>query len=142
VLEKLVRARLLRPVERADGTERAYELAHEYMIGQIALGPEAVARKEAEELLRQGVDNWQRFGSLLSIETFEVIDGQRDRLRLGAEAQELMLRSGLRHGRSVAHWLARMENAKKALALTQGVLLTPQGEPARQSLSAVARDVR
>jgi len=141
VLEKLVRARLLRPVERADGTERAYELAHEYMIGQIALGPEAVARKEAEELLRQGVDNWQRFGSLLSIETFEVIDGQRDRLRLGAEAQELMLRSGLRHGRSVAHWLARMENAKKALALTQGVLLTPQGEPARQSLSAVARDV-
>jgi len=141
VLKKLVRARLLRPVERTDGTERAYELAHEYMIGQIALSPEAVARKEAEELLRQGVDNWQRFGSLLSIETFELIDGQHDRLRLGAEAQELMLRSGLRHGRSVIHWLVWMENAKKALALTQGAPLTPQGEPARRNLSAAARDV-
>jgi len=144
VLEKLVRARLLRPVEWAidSGTEstRAYELAHEYLIAEIALSPEAVARKEAEELLRQGVDNWQRFGSLLSVETFELIDGQRDRLRLDAEAQELMLRSGLRHGASVAQWLARVEDGERALTLTQEALLTPQGEPARQSLSAAARD--
>ena len=66
VAEKLVRSRLLRPVERSDTAERAYELAHEYLIAEIALSPEAVARKEAEELLRQGVDTWHRFGALLS----------------------------------------------------------------------------
>ena len=140
VLEKLVRARLLRPVERAEA-ERAYELAHEYLIGEIVLGPEAVARKEAEELLRQGVDNRRRFEALLPAETFALIDAQCDRLRLDAEAQELMLRSALRHGASVGPWLVRMENAEQALALTQEALLAPQGEPARRSLSAAAGDI-
>ncbi|UCC62160.1 MAG: SUMF1/EgtB/PvdO family nonheme iron enzyme, partial [Anaerolineae bacterium] len=140
VLEKLVRARLLRPVERAEA-KRAYELAHEYLIGEIALSPEAMARKEAEELLRQGVDNWQRFGALLPAETFALIDAQRDRLRLDVEAQELMLRSALRHGASVGYWLVRMEDAEQALALTQEALLAPQGEPARRSLSVAAGDV-
>jgi formylglycine-generating enzyme required for sulfatase activity len=141
ILEKLVWARLLRPVESAEAAGRAYELAHEYLIAEITLSPEAVARKEAEELLRQGVDNWQCFGALLSAETFALIDAQRDRLRLGAEAQELMLRSALRHGRSVGDWLARVENEEHALALTQEALLTPQGEPARRGLSTAAGDV-
>ena len=141
ILEKLVWARLLRPVESAEAAGRAYELAHEYLIAEITLSLEAVARKEAEDLLRQGVDNWQRFGALLSAETFALIDAQRDRLRLGAEAQELMLRSALRHGRSVGDWLARVENEEQALALTQEALLTPQGEPARQSLSTADGDV-
>ena len=141
VLEKLVRARLLRPVEQAEAVARAYELAHEYLIAKIALSPEAVARKEAEELLRQGVDNRQRFGSLLSIETFELIDAQRDRLRLDAEAQALMLQSGLRHGVSVGHWLARMEDEEKALALAGEALLTPEGERARESMGAEAGDL-
>jgi hypothetical protein len=140
VLEKLVRARLLRPVERAEA-ERAYELAHEYLIGEIVLSPEAVARKEAEELLRQGVDNWQRFEALLPAETFALIDAQRDRLRLPVEAQELMLRSALRHGAAVGPWLVRMEDVEQALALAQEALLTPQGEPACQSLSATAGDI-
>jgi formylglycine-generating enzyme required for sulfatase activity len=134
VLEKLVRARLLRPVERGD-TERAYELAHEYLIAEIALSPEAVARKEAEELLRQGIDNWQRFGALLSSETFALVDAQCDRMRLGTAAQELMLRSALRHGQAVARWLAQVHDEDKALTLVQGVLVKPQGEAARQDLS-------
>jgi formylglycine-generating enzyme required for sulfatase activity len=143
VVEKLVRARLLRPVERADaiGDDTAYELAHEYLIAEIALSPEAVARKEAEELLRQGVDNWRRFGALLSAEAFELVDAQRDRLRMDAEAQELMLRSALRYGHAVGHWLGRVQNAAKAVALTGGVLLTPEGERARESLGAEAGDL-
>ena len=143
VVEKLVRARLLRPVERADGTgaETAYELAHEYLIAEIALSPEAVARKEAEELLRQGVDNWRRFGALLSVEAFELIDAQRDRLRVDAEAQALTLRSALRCGRAVAHWLARMEDPEQALTLVEDALLTPEGERARTNLGAQADDL-
>jgi formylglycine-generating enzyme required for sulfatase activity len=134
VLEKLTRARLLRLVER-EGAERAYELAHEYLIAEIALSPEAVARKEAEELLRQGVDNWQRFDTLLASETFALVVAQYDRLRLEAEAQELMLCSALRHGQAVARWLAQMQDGDKALTLAQEALVKPQGEAARQDLS-------
>jgi hypothetical protein len=140
VLEKLVRARLLRPVER-EGAERAYELAHEYLIAEIALGPEAVARKEAEELLRQGVDNWRHFSTLLSSETFTLVDAQCDRLRLEAEAQELMLRSALRHGQAVARWLAQMQDEEKALTIAQEVLVKPQGEAARQDLGKTRGDI-
>ncbi len=141
VLDKLVRARLLRPVERAEGAARAYELAHEYLIAEIALSPEAAARKEAEELLRQGVDNWERFETLLSAETFELIDAQRDRLRLDAKAQELMLRCALRHGVSVGAWLSRAADGEGALALAQKALLGEAGESARRSLRATAGEV-
>ena len=140
VLEKLVRARLLRVLEREEGGT-AYELAHEYLIAEIALSPEAVARKEAEELLRQGVENRQRFGALLPAETFALIDAQRDRLRFDPEAQELMLRSALRLGRSVGEWLERVEDDGQALALAEGALLAPEGEPARQSLRAGASEM-
>jgi formylglycine-generating enzyme required for sulfatase activity len=140
VLEKLVRARLLRVLEQEEGGT-AYELAHEYLIAQIALSPEAVARKEAEELLRQGVENRQRFGALLPAETFALIDAQRDRLRFDAEAQALMLGSALRLGRSVGEWLGRVEDAGQALALAEEALLVPEGAPARQSLGAGSGEV-
>jgi formylglycine-generating enzyme required for sulfatase activity len=140
VLEKLVRARLLRVLEREEGGT-AYELAHECLIAEIVLSPEAVARKEAEELLRQGMENRQRFGALLPAETFAVIDAQRDRLRFDPEAQELMLRSALRLGRSVGEWLGRVEHDDQALALAEEALLAPEGEPARQGLGAGAGEV-
>ena len=142
VVEKLVRAWLLRPVERGDTAERAYELAHEYLIAEIALSAEAVARKEAEELLRQGMDTWHRFDALLSAEAFELIDAQRERLRLDAGAQELMLRSALRHGRSVGYWLAQVEDEKHALALGEEILLVPEGERASQRLGAEVDDLK
>ena len=81
VLEKLVRARLLRPVERAEATGRAYELAHEYLIAEIALSPEAMTRKETEELIQQEVKNWQRFGTLVAADKLALIDRNRDALR-------------------------------------------------------------
>ncbi len=142
VVEKLVRARLLRPVAQ-DETQAAtaYELAHEYLIAEITPSAETVARKEAEELLRQGVDNWQRFEALLSIEAFALINAQRERLRMDAEAQELMLRSALRNGRAVGYWLARMDDQAWALALAEETLLELEGETARQSLRETAEEV-
>jgi Cdc6-like AAA superfamily ATPase len=98
VLEKLVRTRLVRVVEPGDGGT-AYELAHEYLIAEIALSPEAVARKEAEELLRQGVNNWQRFQTLLSEDVLALIDAQKDRLRPSAQEQELLQLSAAYHAK-------------------------------------------
>jgi formylglycine-generating enzyme required for sulfatase activity len=136
VVEKLVRARLLHPVERAEATETAYELAHEYLIAEITLSPEAVARKEAEELLRQGVDNWQRFGALLSAEAFELIDEYHEQLRMDAEARELMSRSALRYEQAVGYWLSQMKNIGKLLALGAEMLLAAGSKCAHQSPGA------
>lgn len=135
-LEKLVHARLLRPVETPAGS--AYELAHEYLIAELKLSPEAVARKEAEELLRQGGENYRRFGGLLEQKAFARIDAQRDRLRLDAAAQELLLRSALQYGQAVGYWVGRMEDENRALALTTTELLAPAGSAAGQNLGLTA----
>jgi Cdc6-like AAA superfamily ATPase len=99
VLDKLVRARLLRRLEQESADGIAYELAHEYLTGEIELSPEVRAYKDAEELLRQGVKNWQRFGTLLSEDALVLIDAQGDRLHPNAEAQELLRLSVVRHAR-------------------------------------------
>ena len=108
VLELLVRARLLRALERDDDVP-AYELAHEYLIREIALAADAQTRKQAEELIRQEVANWQRFNTLLASDKLALVNDVRGLLRLSPEAQELLLRSALEVGDEVAYWLERMD---------------------------------
>ena len=79
--------------------EPAYELAHEYLIGQITISPEIRARKEAEELLAQGLENWRRYQTLLAEDALEIIDSQRQHLRLDPEAEMLLDRSARRLAR-------------------------------------------
>jgi hypothetical protein len=100
VLEMLVRARLLRALSGNEDNP-VYELAHEYLIRDIDMSPEAQQRKEAEELLRQGLDNWRRFGILLSEEAHALIEAQRLQLHLGAEAEDLIRRSAARQARTI-----------------------------------------
>lgn len=109
VLEKLVRARLLRVLEREEGGT-AYELVHEYLIHEIHLGAEARARKQAEELLRQEVENWKRLGTLLAADKLALVGEVRDVLRLDAEEQEFLLRSSLRTGQDVEYWPSRVSD--------------------------------
>ena len=117
VLETLVRARLLRPLEREDGV-LAYELAHEYLIREIELGADAKQRKQAEELVRQEVDNWRRFGTLLGADKLALINESRAVLRLAPEAQELLLRSAIEVGDEIPYWLDRVEGpAQRARVL-------------------------
>lgn len=107
VLEKLVRARLLRPLEQEG--RQLYELAHEYLIEQIELAPEALARKQAEELVRQEVSTWQRYGTLLSAERIALLHPWREQLRLDHAALDLLLRSALASQTELAYWFARAQ---------------------------------
>jgi len=117
VLEKLVRARLLRPVERAEATERAYELAHEYLIADIALSPEAMTRKEMEELVQQEVKNWQRFGTLVAADKLALIDRNRDALRLSDRALELLLHSAIQAEHEMEYWLSRLSDSEQRVTV-------------------------
>jgi HEAT repeat protein len=112
VLEKLVRARLLRALEREDG-EVAYELAHEYLIREINVGSEAQARKQTEELIKQEVENWQRFSTSLAADKLALIGELREALRLTPEAQELLLHSALQVGHEVEYWLERISDPER-----------------------------
>ncbi len=109
VLERLLGARLLRALEREDGAP-SYELAHEYLIREIALEADAKTRKQAEELIRQEVDNWQRFGTLLAADKLALINDVRAVLRLSPESQELLLRSALEVGDEIEYWLGRIDD--------------------------------
>jgi HEAT repeat protein len=137
VLEKLVRARLLRPVEQANTSERAYELAHEYLIGEIALSQEAVARKETEQLLKQEVDNWRRFDTLLSFEKLKLVDQQRDKLRLSREAQALLLLSALRYGHQIDYWTGRVADPQHRLAVLTNAAASSSAAMRRQTAMAL-----
>jgi hypothetical protein len=113
VMDRLVRARLLRALEpEAGGT--AYELAHEYLIREIGLGTEAQARKQAEELVQQEVENWRRFGTRLAADELALIGRARDVLKLNAEAWDLLLCSALVCNHEVTYWLARHPNPQRA----------------------------
>ena len=130
VLELLVRARLLRVIER-DDDGRSYELAHEYLIREIELAADAKQRKQAEELIRQEVENWQRFGTLLAADKLALINDLRAALRLSPAAQELLLRSALEVGDEVPYWLERVDDpAQRAAVLA---------DKARTRVAAVRR---
>ncbi|MCB0193207.1 MAG: hypothetical protein KDJ65_14780 [Anaerolineae bacterium] len=90
VLDSLISSRLLRVVEAGSETETAYELAHDYLVEQIELDPEVLARKAAQELLDQEVAAWQQNPKLLiGEEKLKVIQAQEAKLYFSPEAKEL-----------------------------------------------------
>ena len=121
VLDKLVRARLLRTLEHEDG-RAAYELAHEYLIREISVGAEAQKRKQAEELIQQEVENWRRFGTLLGADKLALIGEVRETLRLDTDAQELLLRSTLQIGHDAEYWLGRVEDESQRTKIVHDCL--------------------
>jgi hypothetical protein len=104
----LLAGRLLN-VLSPEGGAPLYELAHEYLVGEIRLSPDVLARKQAEELLAQGVDNWKRLGTLLGADALAIIDAQRISLHPGADELEFLLRSAVQHGRETDYWVKRLQ---------------------------------
>ncbi|MGB0385394.1 MAG: sister chromatid cohesion protein PDS5 [Ardenticatenaceae bacterium] len=116
VLKGLVQARLLRTVQDESG-QSAYELAHEYLIDEISLTADTQARKQAEELIKQEVENWQRFGTVLGADKLALIGDVRDLLRLNDDAQALLLHSALQVGHDIEYWLHRISDSAQRIAL-------------------------
>lgn len=91
ILRSLRENHVLRLVETDEGM--AYELVHDYLALQVELDPETTARKAAQELLNRRVRDYEQYGSLLTREEYEVINAQRERLRLEPKAEELITRT-------------------------------------------------
>ncbi len=90
ILDQLIDSRLLRVHEAgAEGGELSYELAHDYLLGEIKLDPEVQARKASQELLEQEVRAYRKFKTLLTEARLKLIEPYRHDLRFTPEAEEL-----------------------------------------------------
>lgn len=138
-LEKLVQARLLRTLERDDGST-AYELAHEYLIHEIHQDPEARRRKQVEELIKQELENWKRFDTLLSPDKLALIHPERDQLRLSPDELDLLTLSALHADGDAAYWLARIDDGAQRGALLTRALTSDRPEVRRRALVLLGDD--
>lgn len=93
LLNQFIDSRLIRVVELVDQEELAYELAHDYLLTEVALDPAIQARKAAQELLAQKLPYYERDGLLLSADELAIINPQRKWIPLSDEAQELLSKS-------------------------------------------------
>jgi hypothetical protein len=94
--------RLIRWLEE----ERAFELAHEYMVNRIWVweSKEDVALKRASNLLRRELSNHRKLGLLMDRDGLEVVSEPREALLLSAEELEFVLRSTLAAGYEMGYW--------------------------------------
>lgn len=90
-LNQLIDSRLVQEHESEDGI--VYELAHDYLVGEIKLDPDVQSRKAAQELLEQEVLAYRRHKTLIAEERLKLIEPHRDRLHLSPAALELLVES-------------------------------------------------
>lgn len=93
ILTQLIDSRLIKADETDEGL--VYELAHDYLLGEIKLDPAVQARKAAQELLEQELRANRRYGALLSADRLQVIDQHQAELLVTPEAEELIAKSRL-----------------------------------------------
>ncbi len=86
--------------------EPTYELAHDYLLEEIVLSPEARARKAAEELLSRSLLTLRDAGSLMDGKTLRIVFAQREQLDISAESTDLLVNSAFETGVDLADWLA------------------------------------
>jgi hypothetical protein len=94
ILDQLVDSRLLRVMEGGlDEAEPRYELAHDYLLGEIRLDPQTQKRKAAQELLEQEVRAYRRHGTLLTPDRLAVLWPHRADLHFTPEARRFYEKS-------------------------------------------------
>jgi HEAT repeat protein len=107
VLVRLVNARLLIRREEATG-ETAYEMAHQYLIGEIRMWIDQadLKFKQVEELLMREVANWRVHRTLIPEDRLELLHAQQERFRgFDDETSECLLQSALEADFPVDDWV-------------------------------------
>lgn len=105
LLSDLIKDRLIR--RTIDSNEEAYELTHEYLINKIRewIDLEQLKVKEAQDLLRQHLNNWQRHKIEMSRSALEIIDIQREKLILDNKQRAFILIASTQYDYNFEYWL-------------------------------------
>jgi hypothetical protein len=115
-IDQLVDSRLLR-VEESDAGP-AYELAHDYLLDEIKLDSKVINRKQAEELIEQGVSNWRKHHFLLAPDVQKVIEAQREELVIASEAATLLFLSAIEYKRPAQKWVSYISEEERKKLIT------------------------
>lgn len=136
LLGDLVQVRLVRRV--ADVEEESYELTHEHLINKIRewIDLEMLKVKEAQDLLRQEYNNWQRHRIPMDKSALEIVDAQRERLILNNKLIAFILAAAVRHDFEFDYWLDRNQGNEQAIDLL--VWLLREGESSAKRLAGIA----
>ena len=126
VLDQLVDSRLIKVNETDVGL--AYELAHDYLLGEIKLDPEVQARKAAQELLEQELRAYRRYATLLSPDRLKVIEAYRSELSVTPEAEQLLAGS-----QAAAQAEERAEQERQQKDIAEARQLASETEARRQA---------
>lgn len=117
ILQQLTDSRLLRVDETDSGI--TYELAHDYLLEEIRIDPEVKKQKRAEELLEQGLRNWQEEKLLLSSDAIQVIEQQKHVLHLTSGSATLMFLSALHCSKEDSFWLKKISPAEEQFIINR-----------------------
>mgnify|MGYP000383290935 CR=1 FL=1 len=133
ILNQLIDNRLVRVQDGDDGP--VYELAHDYLLGEINLDPDVQARKAAQELLEQELRAYRRFQTLISAERLAAIEPYRADLTLTPEAEQLLALSQAEARREQVE-----EAERRRKELEDARRLAEETEARRQAEAARARE--
>jgi hypothetical protein len=130
VLEKLVRSHLVRPLDLEQRGETGYELAHEYLVDEIAgwFDPHESERKRVYELLRQDIERWRQFQTPIPGPTLDLIVPHGEDMLLQPEEWTLILRSAIQCGWDVEGWINRLGAQPTSAELLLELLRSPEEE--------------
>lgn len=136
LLSDLVRVRLIRRVAGVE--EEIYELTHEYLINKIKewIDLEMLRVKEAQDLLRQEFNNWQRHRIPMSKTALAIVNAQRERLILSKKLVAFILTAAARYDLEFDYWLGRNQANQQVLDML--VWLLREGDPNAKRLAGIA----
>ena len=136
LLRDLVEARLIRRV--ADAEQESYELTHEQLINKIRewIDLETLRVKEAEDVLRRAYNNWKRHRIAMDRSALQIIDAQRELLKLNKEQNAFILAAAVSHDFEFLYWLERNQRNPQTLDLLTWLL--QKGDSSAKRLAGVA----
>jgi hypothetical protein len=102
-LEHLVNQRLLRRLGD-DPYQMQYEIVHDYLLKEIEINDAVRNVKEVEELLEEGVKNWNRQAILLAPSVLAIVKSAGDDIFISTPAAILLFRSAIEYNQPSGQW--------------------------------------
>lgn len=124
LLNKMVGGHLLRILDLEESGQQGYELAHEYLISEIASWFDALEseRKRLYELLQQDMERWQEFQIPIEGPTLDMLAEHWDEMNLSPTEHQLILRSAVQRGWQIEQWVGQLGSLSGSIVLLRGLL--------------------
>ena len=136
-LNHLVSGRLLRLL--GDSREQIqYEIVHDYLLGEIELNEGVRNAKEAEELVDQGIRNWDKQKLLFAPDALGILEARAGSITISSEAARVLFLSAIQYDRSAEKWTESISPEDRK-ALIDSLLAEKRSRANREALWSLRR---